>query len=238
MSTNSAAEKGSGKKAIKRFHVDSVPFLPRLIAGSIKFLHRTCRFTVVGEEHMEEALKHGSPVLFTAWHFSFPAVIYHFRDRNGMVMVSRSRDGEWIARILGHLGYLSARGSHDKGGGMALRRLIGHTRKGYSTGLIADGSQGPARVAQSGILLLAARTCAPLVPVSMAASPQWRLRTWDQTVIAKPFSRVVMAYGPPIQVGKDSTHDQLEAIRLQLENSLNELTRRCEQGIRKTGTQV
>jgi len=71
-------------------------------------------------------------------------------DRNGMLMVSRSRDGEWMARVLEYMGFQSARGSQDKGGGTALRRMIGHIRAGYPGGLIADGSQGPPLVAQNG----------------------------------------------------------------------------------------
>jgi lysophospholipid acyltransferase (LPLAT)-like uncharacterized protein len=220
------------KSSRRKWHVDQFPFLPRMLAGLIRLLHGTCRLTVLGHEHVEAAWSYRSSVICTAWHFAFPAVIYHLRDKNGMLMVSRSRDGEWVARVLSYLGFKTARGSPEKGGGMAIRQLIAHIRSGYSAGFIADGSQGPARIAQKGILVLAAHTRAPLVPVSMAADPCWRFRSWDRTVLAKPFSRIVIAFGSPIEVAIGASPDQIEDIRIALQSSLNELTMKCEEALR------
>ncbi len=222
------------KKPRRKFHVDQYPFLPRLVAGMIRLLHWTCRFTVLGFEHVEDAWNFRDSVICTAWHFAFPAVIYHLRDKNGMLMVSRSRDGEWVARVLSYLGFQTARGSPEKGGGMAVRQLIAHIRKGYSAGFIADGSQGPALVAQKGILVLAAHTQAPLIPMSMAANPCWRFKSWDRTVLAKPFSRIAIGFGSPIHVERGATPDRLEEIRIHLQNSMNELTLKCERVLGKT----
>lgn len=193
----------------------------------MRMLHASCHFTILGREYEDSAAATGAPIIYTAWHFAFPAVIYHLRDRRGMVMVSRSRDGERVARVLKHLGYESARGSSNKGGSSALRQVISHLKKGNPGGFIADGSQGPALVAQKGILILARHTQAPLVPVSMAASPCWRFRSWDRTVLAKPFSRIALAYGPPMFVPAKASEEELEAMRLDLEKSLNRLTSQC-----------
>ena len=221
----------SSRKIRKLPILERFPFLPRLLAALIRLYHATCRYTILGREHEEAAMSGGTPILYTSWHFAFPAVIYHLRDKNGMVMVSFSRDGEWVARVLKYLGYESARGSPGKGGSGALRRVIAHFRSGYPGGFIADGSQGPALVAQMGILILARHTQAPLVPVSVAAKPCWRFRSWDRTLLGKPFSRVVLAFGPPIRVDREATDEQLEVIRLDLENSLNGLTRQCEEAL-------
>ncbi|NLI80157.1 MAG: lysophospholipid acyltransferase family protein [Deltaproteobacteria bacterium] len=212
----------------KRFSADRFALLPPVVAAFIRLHHATCKFTILGAQYEVDALRSGKPPIFTAWHFAFPALIYYFRDRNGMLMVSRSRDGEWVARVLRSLGYHSARGSSGKGGGMALRQLIGHMRKGYSAGFIADGSQGPALVAQEGILILARHTQCPLVPVSMAAKPCWRFRSWDRTLLAKPFSQVVLAFGHPLHVRKDCTPAELEVLKRHLETTLNSLTADAE----------
>jgi hypothetical protein len=99
-------------------------------------------------------------------------------------------------------------------------------------GLIADGSRGPARKAQEGVLLLARHTQAPLVPVSMAAYPCWRFRSWDRTVLARPFSRLVYGFGPPLRVEKDAGPTRMEEKRQELERILNELTAECERAAR------
>lgn len=208
----------------RRFNPDRLPCLPHLLANLIRLLHGSCRFTLLNQEYEAALLRTNPAVIYTSWHFAFPAVIYHFRDRNGLLMVSRSRDGEWVARLLGYLGYPTVRGSAGKGGGMALRQMISHFRAGYPGGFIADGSQGPAQVAQKGILILARHTQVPLVPVSMAADPCWRFRSWDRTVLARPFSHIVLAFGAPIRVDRQTTPDQLEQLRLELEDSLNRLT--------------
>lgn len=219
----------------KRITADRLAFAPALGAALIRLHHATCHFTIMGREYEEEAFRMGKAPIFTSWHFAFPTVLYHFRDRNGMVMVSRSRDGEWIARVLQHLGYHSARGSPGKGGGTALRELIAHMKKGYSAGLIADGSQGPPLVAQKGILVLARHTQSPLLPVSLAASPCRRFRSWDRTLLPMPFSHVALVYGPPIWVGRDASLEEMERLREDLERTMNRLTGEAERVLRERG---
>jgi lysophospholipid acyltransferase (LPLAT)-like uncharacterized protein len=220
------------------FHPDQFPFLPPLIAALFRLHHRTCKFTILGREYEEAALNWGGPVIGAAWHFTFPAVIYHYRDRNGLFMVSRSRDGEWAARILKHLGCRCFRGSPGKGGSTALKQLISHIQGTHGAGLIADGSQGPPRIAQKGILLLARYSGAPVVPVSMAANPCWRFRSWDRTVLAKPFSNIVMAFAPPIWVERDISPSRLEQTRLDLERTLNRLTEQAEEAVKTIGRPI
>jgi lysophospholipid acyltransferase (LPLAT)-like uncharacterized protein len=205
------------------------------MAGMMRLIHGSCRFTILGQEHEEATRNFGSPVIYTTWHFAYPAVVYHFRDRNAMLMVSRSRDGEWMARVLSYLGFQTARGSPEKGGGLAIRHLIAHVRNGYIAGFIADGSRGPALVAQRGILILASHTQTPLVPVSMAANPCWRFRSWDRTILAKPFATVAFAYGAPIMVDRGASPELIEEIRIRLQDSMNELTRKCEEALDKKG---
>jgi lysophospholipid acyltransferase (LPLAT)-like uncharacterized protein len=225
----------SNRISHRGFHPDHFPFLPPLIAALFRLHHRTCTFTILGREYEEAALSCGGPIIGAAWHFTFPAVIYYYRDRNGLFMVSRSRDGEWAARILEHLGCRCFRGSPGKGGSTALKQLISHIRGTHGAGLIADGSQGPPRIAQKGVLLLARYSGAPVLPVSMAANPCWRLRSWDRTVLAKPFSSIVLAFGPPMYIARDISPAQLESARLHLERTLNGLTEQAEEAFNKVG---
>lgn len=195
----------------------------RCTALLFRLLHRTCHFTLIGQEYEQEALSHGKSIIYTAWHGTFPGVAYYFRDRNGMLMVSPSRDGDRAARVLPHLGYETVRGSSGKGSGMALRKIVSHLKSGQPGGFIADGSRGPAQVAQKGILILARHTQAPLVPVSMAAKPCWRFRSWDRTILAKPFARIAMVFGPPIWVDAVASVAEIEVARQDLEDTLNRL---------------
>jgi lysophospholipid acyltransferase (LPLAT)-like uncharacterized protein len=214
-------------------HPDRFPFMPPLAAAIIRLHHATCKFIILGKEYEDAALISRGPTLITCWHFAFPTVIYRFRDHNALVMVSRSRDGEWAARIVQRLGFRCFRGSPGKGGSTALKQLISHIKGTPGAGLIADGSQGPPRIAQKGILLLARYSGAPLMPVSMAAAPCWRFPSWDRTVLAKPFSRIVMAFGKPMLIARDISAVGLEQARVDLEMSLNRLTEQAEEAVKK-----
>jgi len=216
------------KKWYKHVDVATIPGLPRLLAVALRLLHASCRTTVLGWHRVKPLAESGQAALCTTWHFAFPALINRFRGFNAVVMVSRSRDGELITRVLESMGYQVERGSPGKGGAQALRTMMGYVNRGCFAGLLADGSQGPARVAQKGILLLARYTGAPLVPFSMAAHPCWRFRSWDRTVLVKPFSRMVLAFDAPIWVDRNISSEGLEGVRLELENSLNRLTEEAE----------
>ncbi len=225
MNTTGSIFQSQGKSHGRgRFRVEQLPFVPRLAAFLFRMLHGSCKYTIVGKEYEDEALSFQGPKLFTCWHFAYPAVLHHFRDNDAMVMVSRSRDGDWATRVLEQLGYHCFRGSPGKGGSTALRQLINQLKKGPGGGFVADGSQGPPLIAQKGILLLARYTGSPLVPMSVAAKPCWRLKSWDKTLVAKPFSHLVIAFGPLIWVNRDASSEELEVERKKLEVSLNALT--------------
>ncbi|MEN6437366.1 MAG: lysophospholipid acyltransferase family protein [Syntrophobacter sp.] len=205
--------------------------MPAAAAAALRLLHGTCRFTFIGMEYLESALSENNTVIAAFWHFAFPAVVYYFRDHNLLTIVSPSKDGEVAAGLVKGLGYTPFRGSPGKGGAKALRQFISALDRCRGGGFPVDGSQGPARIAQKGIPVLAMHARSPILPVSMAANPCWRLRSWDRTVIAKPFSRVVMAFGPLMRIERGVSHEQLEEYRIGLGRRLNALSDLAEKAV-------
>ena len=201
-----------------------MPFLPPLAAGVLRLLHRTCRIEIVGKENYlaSEAI---TPRIAAFWHSTYPSILYFYRDQGYLTIISRSRDGEFAARLVKSLGFYPFRGSPKKGGAAALKGIISAFLNGPGGGFVADGSQGPAQVAQKGLLLLSMYSGCPIMPVGVAADRCWRFRTWDRTLLPKPFSRVVFAWGPMIRVERGASAGRLEEYRLQLERTLNDITR-------------
>ena len=154
-----------------------------------------------------------------------------FCDLGYLTIVSRSRDGEFAAGLAKKLGWYGFRGSPKKGGAAALKGIISAFRGSRGGGFVADGSQGPALIAQKGILLLAKFSGCPIMPVSVAADRCWRFRSWDRTLLPKPFARLVFSFGPLIKVERDATEDRMEEQRLELERSLNEITRLAQKAV-------
>jgi hypothetical protein len=212
------------EKQNKRSIAERMPFLPPLVAWILRLLHRTCRIEIVGKENYLAA-EGINPRIAAFWHCSYPSILYFYRDQGYLTIISRSRDGEFAARLVKSLGFYPFRGSPKKGGAAALKGIISAFKDSPGGGFVADGSQGPAQVAQKGLLLLSMYSGCPIMPVGIAADRCWRFRTWDETLLPKPFSRVVFAWGPLIRVEAKASSARLEEHRLELERSLNEITR-------------
>jgi lysophospholipid acyltransferase (LPLAT)-like uncharacterized protein len=191
----------------------------------ISALGRTLRWRVEGQQHFDAVVASGRQPIMAFWHGRIlPATLY-FRDRGIIVITSENFDGEWIARIIERFGYGTARGSSSRGGLKALLKLVRDMEAGRPTAFTVDGPRGPARVAQPGAVWLAKATGNPVLPFHIESSSRWTANSWDQTQVPRPFSTVAVAIGEPFYVPRESTADQLEHARLELQGRLAALER-------------
>ena len=179
-------------------------------------------------------MRAGRPPILALWHGRIlPATVY-WRDRGIVAMTSQNFDGEWIARLMARFGYRAARGSTSRGGARALvqmrRELLGAR---HAVAFTVDGPRGPARVAQPGAVWLAAATGLPVLPFHIEASRYWSARSWDRGMIPKPFARVSVAIGEPVDVSGTAA-DLIEQNRMDLEIRLATLQRTCEDLLRRS----
>lgn len=204
--------------------------VPRLFYVVSSAIYRTCRITVIGKEHEDQFLREGTPSLFVSWHQGLLYYVYHFRNRNGIIMVSQSKDGEVIDRVLKLFGYQSARGSSTRGGKQALDVMIDIINQTQcSGGLVADAPRGPFGVAKMGIIKMAKETGLPLIPVMWWARRKIVFSSWDRTLLPLPFTRIVFFYEPPIFVPPDSTNEQMEKMRADLTEQLDRMHRQARE---------
>ena len=202
----------------------------------IDLLMPTYRLRVgAGGEHLDRLADSDRPVIFAFWHNRL-MVCGEWIQRNLIserrpvaLLTSFSRDGELAARMSGIRGYGSVRGSTSRGGLGSLRRMHRAIRAGASTATAPDGPRGPSQVAQPGAVMLAKLSGAPIVPMAYAASRCWRLRSWDRLMVPKPFCRVVVTAGEPIEVPRKLSHDELDELTAELGRRLNELVAQAEQ---------
>ena len=111
-------------------------------------------------------------------------------------------------------------------GATALRELSEVLASGRDVLITPDGPRGPAYELGPGIIFLAQKTRAPVVPVNMEYSSCWRVKSWDRFIIPKPFSKVRVIIGPPQQIGPTSTDDEFERERARLQNVMMSLVER------------
>jgi len=212
------------KKALYRAALVLGPLLFKLLTG---LLFLTCRFDWHGREHLDRLNREKQPLIAAFWHYSVFLILYLSQGkRKWVAMVSASKDGEYVARIVESFGFEAVRGSRNRGGVGALKEMIRAMReRGLSAAIVADGSQGPPLVAQPGAVMLAGRTGVPILPVTMAADRYWSFRSWDRTVLPKPFARIVMRVGEPFSIPEGLGSEELEGYRLELDRRLMQLYR-------------
>ena len=166
------------------------------------------------------------PVIFAFWHnrlFLLPYMFQKYwkpRQRRVAVLVSASKDGEKLARVLTRFNLLCVRGSTSRRGREALRELARAVRDGYDVGITPDGPRGPRYQVQIGAISLAQLTGSTIVPVSYVLSRKITLNSWDAFMIPLPFARCKIRFGSPISVPPGADDALRENKRLELERVL------------------
>jgi hypothetical protein len=201
--------------------------VPALGAGAFRLLGLTLRVER-DERAVSRLWSAGTPLIYAAWHSRILLLPWLYAGRRLRVLTSRSRDGELAARWVSRFGLDVVRGSSSRGGGEALRALLRSLREGWEVVVVPDGPRGPREVVKPGIVALAAAGAAPIVPVAVGASPEWRLRSWDEMRVPRPWSRCVVIFGEPFHVPREADRAARETARKELEGALHALTWRAD----------
>ncbi|MBM3997044.1 MAG: DUF374 domain-containing protein [Planctomycetes bacterium] len=159
--------------------------------------------------------------LYLFWHENILVPCYQHAQRNILVLISQHADGELIAQVCKHIGFGTVRGSSTRGGMKALREMM-RAAETCHIAVMPDGPRGPRRHVEPGVIFLAAKTGLPIVVMGFGHDRPWRLDTWDQFVLPRPFSKAVMVSLEPIYIPENATKAELELYRQQVEKALND----------------
>jgi lysophospholipid acyltransferase (LPLAT)-like uncharacterized protein len=190
----------------------------------VNALSRTYRVETVGLENKEEIEKNEGNIIYAFWHQRFFYFISHFKDTKARILISLSRDGEYIAKAIKGFGYVPIRGSSSRRGFESSKEMLETLKEGYPIGIATDGPRGPARVAKPGIVLLAKHSGVPILPVTVGVKSRWTFKSWDRFIIPKPFTKVCLMFGKPIIIRGDADDVEVEAKRAELEKILSHIT--------------
>ena len=172
------------------------------------------------------------PAIYCIWHnrLTLSMRIYsgfvriRKESRGLAALVSASKDGGLLARVLEDFGVQPVRGSSSRRGAQALLELTSWAERGYDLAITPDGPRGPRYVVQDGVTSLAQLTSLPIVPVSCHISSKITLRSWDRFQIPFPFAKCVVRFGEPIRVPREATDEERDTLRAELERRLHALT--------------
>lgn len=173
------------------------------------------------------------PLIIAFWHGEHFMMPFARRNYPAAVLISRHRDGEINAIAAERFDIETVRGSgshgndfHRKGGVGAFKTMLRTLEDGTNMALTADVPK-VARKAGLGIIMLARESGRPILPIAIATSRFKQMNNWDRSVIHLPFGRGVIASGATVCVPKDASEADMERLRVQLEERLNEVNRRA-----------
>jgi lysophospholipid acyltransferase (LPLAT)-like uncharacterized protein len=200
-----------------------VPHRPKWHGEIAAWLIYALGSTVAGtwRFHWDEQTGHflqtqGGPVIFSLWHNRHAlsmALWNKFRQspRKAVglaALVSASKDGALLARILEHFHVAAARGSSSRRGAQALLELTSYIEEGYHVAITPDGPRGPKYQVQDGILSLSQLTGAQIIPVGMRIQHKYCLKSWDAFQVPLPFTQCNILVGQPISIPRNASPEQ------------------------------
>jgi lysophospholipid acyltransferase (LPLAT)-like uncharacterized protein len=204
---------------------------------AIALIGPTLRFSISWEEPPSPPdATYEKPVIYAFWHRAVFAAAWLWRKVGIGVMVSRSFDGEYIARTIEKLGFVAVRGSSSRGGGSALLGLKKRLEQGMLVAFTIDGPRGPKYVAKRGPVLLSRASALPMAAFYVAIDDAWVLNTWDALMIPKPFSKALVRFSAKMRVPADADDAQMAEFHEQLQASLERVTHFAEANVARVGS--
>lgn len=184
-----------------------------------------------GLMHLQESFTHiksyNEPkmksCIYAMWHKN-QFLVHGIEDKAHLsIQISTSLDGEIIARIVERMGFKVVRGSAERRGAVqSTMQMITRLNEGESVAMMVDGPRGPLHKVKSGVVKLAQKTGAPIIPVHWY-SPQKTfitLPSWDK--MRTPFGdcKILNLYGDPIYVKPDATDEEILKVKEEIKNQL------------------
>jgi hypothetical protein len=214
-----------------------------LLRGALRVLWWTYRVEKVsGAAIAEQIVTEGRVCAPCYWHQHHILCTIMIREwiRRGFkacFLVSASVDGDVPARIARAWGAEVIRGSANQTGALVLRDMHRAMKRNVSIVTTADGPSGPKYNFKPGAVLMARITSVPIVPLACAADRAWYLKRWDDFMIPKPFARIVLAVGDPVDVPSDTPLDRIDEYRMRMQDAVNDLVEQSKQELVTDGAE-
>lgn len=204
----------------------AINIISRIAYWYIKFIKFTTKWDLRGVETFYENLEKYGSVIFIAWHGRAPMIPPFWDKRKTLkALVSPHRDGQLIAAMLKKFGIGSIDGSSNENAKSAAVSIMKELKNGTTIAIIPDGPRGPSMTMSLSPVYYAQKAGIPVLGVTYnIANSAIIEKSWDRMIIPKPFNKGICAVTEPFFIPKGATKEELEAYRLKIENTLNNMT--------------
>ncbi len=158
------------------------------------------------------------------WHGNMLVPWFQFRNKKIAALISKSKDGDLLAKLLRHWKYQVVRGSSSSGGNTALGIMVDYAKNKCSVAVTPDGPKGPRFKFKAGAVITAKKSGIPLVLVAAGIKRKRILNSWDHFEIPKLFSEVNVFFYGPIFIDPKLSYEDTSKVIKDCENTLSELS--------------
>lgn len=200
--------------------------------------YRTSRSYRINGEIEQHFFAEGRPIILAHYHYWDVFYFFAFRQRRHAIMCGDRWGGDLGAFLMAKVGIETIRrttremNETDPGfisGVQAKEELIRLvTEDNYSAAISVDGPRGPIFSVKRGAVDLAAATGCPIVTMSVAIRPYFRVPTWDRMWLPSPFSTIVTIFGGPFYVDSSADEKQKEKMINTLQRHMTATKDLCE----------
>lgn len=192
----------------------------------IRGWYRSLRLETVAAEPVWQRWQQGQGLIMAFWHDQLLMMPPFYQGSQAHILVSRSRDGELMARTLQCFGLQTVRGSSSRGGSAGLRQLATLCRQQGDIVVTPDGPRGPRHQLKPGLGYLSRLGQRHGVALAFACHRGRRLGSWDRMLIPAPGTRGVFAFSDIVSFKGRQDNREMETVWQQLLNQANE--RACQ----------
>jgi len=205
--------------------------LPALVRFVFRLILFTCRIRFVdsGGERIMPGKPYAQGRLFALWHQHLLFGAWFLRNQGMSAIVSQSRDGEYLSRIMSAWGFRLIRGSSSKGGAEVVEASVELLRRQGGIWITPDGPRGPYHAVKWGVIRMAMNSGSVILPMGFGYSRKITLKSWDKFQVPLPFSRIVIIAGEPFNAQGPVEEEKVKRTAVELEQRLNALTDRAHQ---------
>ena len=175
----------------------------------LDFIYNTNSKVVEGRENIINEINLGKSVILCVWHARLLSVVHNLKNEKVNALAGTHQDADIISRVAASWGWNMIRGSSKEKGDVAYRKIFKILREKQNIFFITpDGPTGPPKVPKLGIIRASQKTQTKIIPIGVYSTKNWGFTNWDTFFLEKPFGKLFIKYGAPIQFGKNESSEK------------------------------
>ena len=214
------------KNFLKNYFIKK--FLSLVGALYVYIVYVSSQKTFINKDNFDKLILENKSFIYALWHDQLLLSPFTWQTKNRIdILISKHKDGDIIADLIKYHGFNSIRGStnnpnkeKEKNTISSIRKIIKTLKANVSIGIAPDGPRGPRHKVSEGTINISRISNKKILPMALAYKEQWVLNTWDKFIIPKPFNKICIVWGDPIdiEINKIDVPIQQEALEKSLIN--------------------